>query len=80
MSEGGVLLRLKEPVREGAQVNLVIRSEGTDPVDLRGEVVRVEPVTGGKLRQFDVAVRLLTRPPSSEGVVLLRRAAPPVRA
>jgi diguanylate cyclase (GGDEF)-like protein len=80
MSEGGVLLRLKEPVREGAQVNLVIRSEGTDPVDLRGEVVRVEPVTGGKPRQFDVAVRLLTRPPSSEGVVLLRRAAPAVRA
>jgi len=57
VSQGGLLLNLKEPVPLGSTVSLVIRPSEGPVMGLRGEVVRVDAIGSGG---YDVGVRLLT--------------------
>jgi diguanylate cyclase (GGDEF)-like protein len=59
LSEGGLLVSLREAVPVGSPVSLTIERGGADPVGLRGEVVRVEQVPGEAEPSFDVGVRFL---------------------
>jgi diguanylate cyclase (GGDEF)-like protein len=60
VSEGGLLVSLREAVPLGSAVSLTIeRAGGGTPVGLRGEVVRVERVPGEVEPAFDVGVRFL---------------------
>jgi diguanylate cyclase (GGDEF)-like protein len=59
LSEGGLLVSLREAVPLGSGVSLTIDRLGGTPVGLRGEVVRVERVPGEVEPAFDVGVRFL---------------------
>jgi diguanylate cyclase (GGDEF)-like protein len=59
VSEGGLLVSLREAVPLGSAVSLTIERVGAAPVGLRGEVVRVERVPGEIEPAFDVGVRFL---------------------
>jgi diguanylate cyclase (GGDEF)-like protein len=59
VSEGGLLVSLREAVPLGSAVSLTIERTGATPVGLRGEVVRVERVPGEIEPAFDVGVRFL---------------------
>jgi diguanylate cyclase (GGDEF)-like protein len=59
VSEGGLLVNLREAVAVGSAVSLVIERPDTEPMDLRGEVVRVERVPGEAKPAYDVGVRFL---------------------
>jgi len=60
VSEGGLLVSLREAVPLGSAVSLTIdRAGGGTSVGLRGEVVRVERVPGEVEPAFDVGVRFL---------------------
>jgi hypothetical protein len=59
LSEGGLLVSLREAVPVGSAVSLTIERGGTGAVGLRGEVVRVERVPGEAEAAFDVGVRFL---------------------
>ena len=59
VSEGGLLVSLREAVPLGSAVSLTIERVGGTPVGLRGEVVRVERVPGEIEPAFDVGVRFL---------------------
>ena len=72
VSEGGLLVSLKEPVPVGASVSVVIRDGGSPPVGLRGEVVRVDRVPAEQGAAYDVGVRFLAEPGADAGLVLRR--------
>ncbi|HXK12564.1 MAG TPA: diguanylate cyclase [Vicinamibacteria bacterium] len=59
LSEGGLLVSLREEVPVGSAVSLTIERRDAAPVDLRGEVVRVERVPGESEPAFDVGVRFV---------------------
>jgi diguanylate cyclase (GGDEF)-like protein len=59
LSEGGLLVSLREAVAVGSAVSLTIERADAGPVGLRGEVVRVERVPGEAEPAFDVGVRFL---------------------
>jgi hypothetical protein len=59
VSEGGLLVSLREAVAVGSAVSLTIERSDAAPVGLRGEVVRVERVPGEAEPAFDVGVRFL---------------------
>ena len=59
LSEGGLLVSLRETVAVGSAVSLTIERTDATPVGLRGEVVRVERVPGEAEPAFDVGVRFL---------------------
>jgi len=59
VSEGGLLVSLREAVPLGSAVSLTIERIGSTPVGLRGQVVRVERVPGEIEPAFDVGVRFL---------------------
>jgi diguanylate cyclase (GGDEF)-like protein len=59
VSEGGLLVSLREAVPLGSAVSLTIERVGSTPVGLRGQVVRVERVPGEIEPAFDVGVRFL---------------------
>jgi len=59
VSEGGLLVSLREAVAVGSAVSLVIDRPEAEPMDLRGEVVRVERVPGEAVPAYDVGVRFL---------------------
>jgi diguanylate cyclase (GGDEF)-like protein len=59
VSEGGLLVSLREAVPLGSAVSLTIDRIGSTPVGLRGQVVRVERVPGEIGPAFDVGVRFL---------------------
>jgi diguanylate cyclase (GGDEF)-like protein len=59
VSEGGVLVSLREAVAVGSAVWLAIESSERGVVSLRGEVVRVERVPGAAGEAYDVGVRFL---------------------
>jgi hypothetical protein len=59
LSEGGLLVSLREAVPVGSSVSLTIERAEAAPVGLRGEVVRVERVPGEADPVFDVGVRFL---------------------
>jgi diguanylate cyclase (GGDEF)-like protein len=59
VSEGGLLVSLREAVPLGSAVSLTIERVGNTPVGLRGQVVRVERVPGEIEPAFDVGVRFL---------------------
>jgi len=64
VSEGGLLVSLRETVALGSAVSLVIERRDEVPVGLHGEVVRVERVPGAAEPAYDVGVRFLeTAPP-----------------
>jgi len=65
LSEGGLLVSLREAVPVGSAVSLTIERREAAPVDLRGEVVRVERVPGENEPAFDVGVRFVD-PPEAE--------------
>jgi diguanylate cyclase (GGDEF)-like protein len=69
VSDGGLLVSLREPVTVGSRVSLVIEQEGAGPVALRGEVVHVERVPGQEEPAFDVGVRFLEPPGTAEAVL-----------
>jgi Tfp pilus assembly protein PilZ len=68
LSEGGLLVSLRETVAVGSAVSLTIERTDADPVALRGEVVRVERVPGESQPAFDVGVRFLD-PPEGRSLV-----------
>jgi diguanylate cyclase (GGDEF)-like protein len=59
VSEGGLLVSLREAVPLGSAVSLTIERIGSTPVGLRGQVVRVERVPGEIEPAFDIGVRFL---------------------
>ena len=59
LSEGGLLVSLREEVPVGSAVSLTIERRDASPVGLRGEVVRVERVPGESEPAFDVGVRFV---------------------
>jgi two-component system cell cycle response regulator len=59
LSEGGLLVSLREAVSVGSAVSLTIERADANPVGLRGEVVRVERVPGSDGEAYDVGVRFL---------------------
>jgi len=59
VSDGGLLVSLREPVPIGAAVTLVIERTGAPSFDLRGQVVRVERVVGQTDAAYDVGVRFV---------------------
>jgi diguanylate cyclase (GGDEF)-like protein len=71
VSSGGLLLSLKRPVRVGTAVSIVLRTEGASSVGLRGEVVHVDRVRGG--RAYDVGVRFLKSSTRDPAQLILRR-------
>jgi len=68
LSEGGLLVSLREAVAVGSAVSLTIERADAGPVGLRGEVVRVERVPGEAEPAFDVGVRFLD--PAEAGALL----------
>ncbi len=68
LSEGGLLVSLRETVAVGSAVSLTIERTDAAPVGLRGEVVRVERVPGEADPAFDVGVRFLD-PSEAEALV-----------
>jgi diguanylate cyclase (GGDEF)-like protein len=62
LSEGGLLVSLRETVAVGSAVSLTIERTDAAPVGLRGEVVRVERVPGEADPAFDVGVRFVDAP------------------
>ena len=68
LSEGGLLVSLRETVAIGSAVSLTIERADTAPLGLRGEVVRVERVPGEADPAFDVGVRFLD-PSEAEALV-----------
>ena len=68
VSEGGLLVSLRQAVAVGSAVSLTIERAEATPVDLRGEVVRVERVPGEADPAFDVGVRFLD--PAEAGALL----------
>jgi diguanylate cyclase (GGDEF)-like protein len=68
LSEGGLLVSLRETVAVGSAVSLTIERTQSGPVGLRGEVVRVERVPGEEEPAFDVGVRFLD-PSEAEGLL-----------
>jgi diguanylate cyclase (GGDEF)-like protein len=59
VSDGGLLVSLREAVAVGSAVRLSIDRPGKHAVALRGEVVRVEQVPGEAEPAYDVGVRFL---------------------
>ena len=68
LSEGGLLVSLRETVAIGSAVSLTIERADAAPLGLRGEVVRVERVPGEADAAFDVGVRFLD-PSEAEALV-----------
>jgi diguanylate cyclase (GGDEF)-like protein len=68
VSEGGLLVSLREAVAVGSAVSLTIERSDAGPVGLHGEVVRVERVPGEAEPAFDVGVRFLD--PAEAGALL----------
>jgi two-component system, cell cycle response regulator len=68
LSEGGLLVSLREAVAVGSRVTLTIERTDASPVGLRGEVVRVERVPGEADPAFDVGVRFID--PDEAGALL----------
>ncbi|MBI3932121.1 MAG: diguanylate cyclase [Acidobacteria bacterium] len=70
VSEGGLLLNLKQSVPVGSPVSLVIRPRGGGaPLGLKGEVVRVAPA--GEGAGYDLGIRLAADP--NQAAVVFRR-------
>jgi diguanylate cyclase (GGDEF)-like protein len=70
LSEGGLLVSLREAVAVGSAVSLTIERADATTVGLRGEVVRVERVPGEAEPAFDVGVRFVD--PAEAGELLSR--------
>jgi diguanylate cyclase (GGDEF)-like protein len=66
VSEGGLLVSLRQEVPLGSTVSLVIEAPDAAPVGLRGEVVHLQQVPGEKEPAFDVGVRFMD-PAEPEG-------------
>jgi diguanylate cyclase (GGDEF)-like protein len=75
VSEGGLLLGIRQPVPVGSRVNVLIRPLRAEAVAFRGEVVRVTEVAGSDGMRFDVAVRLLNDAGKAKDLILRRLAA-----
>jgi diguanylate cyclase (GGDEF)-like protein len=66
LSEGGLLVCLKDPVPVGSELRLVIRTPESDPLGRRVEVVRVERAAGEEAASYDVGVRFLDPSPAAD--------------
>jgi diguanylate cyclase (GGDEF)-like protein len=71
VSEGGLLVSLREPVPVGSSVTLVIRPAGSASTALRGVVVRVEK-EGRGAGPYEIGVKLLGD--TTRALTVLRRA------
>lgn len=72
LSEGGLLVSFPEAVAVGSPLDLTLRRRGAAPVDVRGEVVRVERRGAGGRVLYDLALRIVAEP-ESVPLPLLRR-------
>jgi diguanylate cyclase (GGDEF)-like protein len=72
VSEGGLLLSLRQPLPLGSHVTVVVRPADSGPLAIRGEVVRSVSSTSAKGR-FDVGVRLLGESGDGPSLLVLRR-------
>ena len=77
VSEGGLLLSLRDPLPIGSQVGLVIQTSDGQQMGLRGEVVRVDKAADIEAR-YDVGIRLLGRKP--QALTALGRPGTPAQA
>jgi diguanylate cyclase (GGDEF)-like protein len=75
VSEGGLLLSIRDSVPVGSKISLVIRPEASPSLSLRGEVVRVDR-TAGRDARYELGVRLL----SGKTQVLTVLSSPPPEA
>jgi diguanylate cyclase (GGDEF)-like protein len=73
VSEGGLLVNLKEPVPLGSKVSLVIRPAGCPPIGLRGDVVRVDEARARGGTSYLIGVRLRTDASQARALLVLRR-------
>jgi diguanylate cyclase (GGDEF)-like protein len=71
VSEGGLLVSLREPVPVGSSVTLTMRPAGAATMALRGVVVRVDKVGGDGDGPYEIGVRLLGK--SADALTVLRR-------
>jgi diguanylate cyclase (GGDEF)-like protein len=76
VSEGGLLLSLRDRVPVGSQVSLEIRSGDGPAMGLRGQVVRVDKTADIEAR-YDVGIRLVG--PNAGSLTVLQRPEPPAR-
>ena len=72
VSEGGLLVSLRQPVPVGSSVTLVIRPAGSTSTALRGVVVRAEKVGRRGDGSYEIGVRLLGD--ATQALTVLRRA------
>jgi diguanylate cyclase (GGDEF)-like protein len=75
LSEGGLLLSVKEPVPVGTPITVTLRPAGLPAMALRGEVVRClkDPANRGR---YELGIRLTNDPLHREALVVLRRVGP----
>jgi hypothetical protein len=69
VSDGGVLVSLKERVAVGSKVSVILKGAAPGAGDLQGEVVRVSP---GKIGAYDVGVRFVGSPRRTSGAAAAR--------
>jgi diguanylate cyclase (GGDEF)-like protein len=69
VSDGGVLVSLKERVAVGSKVSVILKGAAPGAGDLQGEVVRVSP---GKIGAYDVGVRFVGTPRRAPGAAAAR--------
>src|SRR6185436_12909529 len=62
VSPGGILVLLRRPLAVGSPVTLSLRAPGSAAVTLRGEVLRVDRLSGPR-EQYQVGVRLAVEAP-----------------
>ena len=74
LSDGGLLVSLRDPVPVGSAVSLLIRKPEAPAVGMRGEVVRVERAAGAQGPHYDVGVRFLDAAPMVEPAPPSRKA------
>ena len=77
VSEGGLLLSLRDPIPVGSKVSLVVRAGDGPPMSLQGEVVRLDK-TADREARYDVGIRLLGE--RAEVLTVLRPPRTPVQA
>jgi hypothetical protein len=75
LSEGGVLVSVKESVPVGTPITVTLRPRGAAPMALRGEVVRCQKDHATRGR-FELGIRLANDPLHREALVVLRRVLP----
>jgi diguanylate cyclase (GGDEF)-like protein len=74
VSEGGLLVSVRQPLKVGSTVNLVIRADDHPPLNVQGEVVRSIRVAA-KGSAYELGVRLVGESAKAHSLLLFPREA-----